>query len=134
LAVFLPRPDRAHEENERCGGAWNGEITEPLREFLTAMQSFFDGQAQLVDSRREHARRFMGSLDGTPGLPEDVQLENAKQWMNFHRYFDAIAHHKSVEEPEFRVSIAGFEVFISTRLKPRPTDDFATIDALLEED
>jgi hypothetical protein len=129
-----PPWDRAHEENQRCGGAWNGAITEPLREFLTAMQAFFDGQVQLVNSRREYARRFMGSLDGTSGLPEDVQRENAKHWMNFHRYFDAIAHHKSVDEPEFRERIAGFEAFISTRLKPRPTDDFATIDALLEED
>jgi hypothetical protein len=99
-----------------------------------AMQAFFDGQAQLVNSRREYAQRFMNSLDGTAGLPGDVQQENAKQWMQFHRYFDGVAHHKSVQELEFRDRIAGFEVFISTRLKPRPTEDFAAIDALLEED
>ena len=47
---------------------------------------------------------------------------------------DSVAHHKTVEEPAFRERIAGFEVFISTRLKPRPTEDFAAIDALVEED
>jgi hypothetical protein len=98
------------------------------------MQAFFDGQAQLVKSRSEYAQRFMNSLDGTAGLPGDVQQENAKQWMGYHRYFDSVAHHKTVQEPEFRDRIAGFEVFISTLLKPRPTEDFAAIDALLEED
>jgi hypothetical protein len=125
---------KACAAQERNGGAWNGEISAPLQEFLAAMQAFFDGQAQLVDSRREFAQRFMNSLHGTRGLPADVQQENAKRWMGYHRYFDGVAHHKAVPEPEFRERIAGFEVFISTRLKPRPTDDFAAIDALLEED
>jgi hypothetical protein len=43
---------RARQEQERAGGAWNG--SEPLREFLDAMQLFFDGQAQLVNSRRDY--------------------------------------------------------------------------------
>lgn len=129
-----PPWDRAHQENQRCGGAWNGEISEPLREFLIAMQAFFDVQDQILGSRRECAQQFLGSLDGAAGLPEDVQRENAKEWMNFHRYFDGVAHHKRVQEDEFRARIAGFEFFIANRLKPRPTDDFAIIDALLEED
>jgi len=125
---------KAHEEQERTGGTWNGEISEPLQEFLTAIQVFFEGQGHLVNSRRADAQRFMKSLHGTAGLPEDVQQEHAKQWMRFHRFFDSVAHHRSVAELDFREQIAGFEVFISTRLKPRPTDDFAAIDALLEED
>lgn len=125
---------KAREEQKHNGGAWNGGISAPLQEFLAAIESFFDGQAQLVNSRRESAQHFMNSLDGPAGLPADVQQENAKQWMDYKQYFTSVAHHKSVGETEFRGRIAGFEVFISTRLKPRPTDDFAAIDALLEED
>jgi len=52
------------------------------------MQAFFDGQAQLVNSRREYAQRFMNSLDGIAGLPGTCSRD-AKQWMGYHRYSTA---------------------------------------------
>lgn len=123
----------ARQEQEGAGGAWNGTISEPLREFLDAIQSFFDGQAQLVNSRRDYVNRFLNRIDGDANVPANIQEERAKQWMGFHRYFDSVAHHKTVQEEEFRARMARFEVFIADRLS-RPTDDFAAIDALLEED
>jgi hypothetical protein len=60
---------KLREENQRLGGAWNGEITDALREFLTAMQAFFDGQEAMVKRRRQAAQQFMGGLQGTAGLP-----------------------------------------------------------------
>ena len=129
-----PAWTRAQHENQCCGGAWGGEISDTLREFLAAMQGFFDGQEELTRSRREHAQRFLEGLDGIGGLPEDMQHKNVRKWMDLRSYFVAVAHHKTVKEADFRARIAEFEVFISTRLRPRPTDDFAAIDALLEED
>jgi hypothetical protein len=129
-----PSWETACTEQGHNRGAWEGQISVPLGAFLTAMQAFFDGQEQLTNSRREFAHQFMNSLDGTAGLPADVQQENAKQWIGYQRYFASVAHHKTVTETDFRARIAGFEVFIANRLKPRPTDDFAAIDALLEED
>jgi hypothetical protein len=129
-----PPWNNAHEENQRSGGAWQGDISEPLREFLAAMQSFFDGQDEFTKSRQAFAEQFLNTLDAGAGLPQDVQRANAKQWMSFQGYFLSVAHHGSVKEQEFLSRVAGFEAFIATRLKPRPTEDFATIDALLEED
>ena len=123
----------AQQENLQHGGIWDGAITDLLWEFLTASRTFFDGQAQLVNQRRDYARRFMETLDGTAGLPPDVQEQNAGAWMRFHRYFDSVAHHKTVTEQEFLARMAGFEVFIAARLRPRPTEDFDSIDLLIQE-
>lgn len=126
--------NEAHEENQRCGGAWQGEVSGPLRAFLAEMQSFFDGQDELTKRRHASAEQFLNTLDAGAGLPQDVQRVNAEQWMSFRSYFIGVSHHGTVTEPEFLSRVAGFEAFIATRLKPRPTEDFATIDALLEED
>jgi hypothetical protein len=134
VSGLRPPWDKAMEENQRCGGAWQGAIGDSLREFLAAMQSFFDGQEAFTHSRQAYAEEFLNTLDAGVGLPQDVQRYNAKQWMGFHGYFIGVAHHGSVKEPEFLARVARFETFIATRLKPRPTEDFATIDALLEED
>ena len=124
----------AREEDQRVGGAWNGEITEALRTFLTAMQAFFDGQAELANTRQAAAQQFIGGLHGAAGLPTDIHVQNAKLWMKYKGYFISVAHHKNANEDDFLERVAGFESFLADRLRPRPTDDFATIDALLEED
>ena len=129
-----PPWEKAHDEDQRCGGAWQGQISDPLRDFLAAMQTFFEGQEEFTRSRQTYAEEFLNTLDAGAGLPKDVQRANAKQWMAFQNYFMAVAHHNNVEEPQFLAQLAGFETFIATRLRPRPTEDFATIDALLEED
>lgn len=134
LRNLRPSWDLAYQENQRFGGSWNGEISEPLRDFLTGVGAFFEGQDQLVATRRQNDHRFFGSLDGTAGLPDDMQRENLTQWSKFRGYFISVAHHKGVQEQQFREQIAAFEFFLSNRLKPRPIDDFAIIDALLEED
>jgi hypothetical protein len=134
VSGLRPPWNSAQEENQRSGGGWQGEIGEPLREFLAAIQAFFDGQDEFTKSRQAYAEQFLNTLDAGGGLPEDVQRANAKQWMGFQGYFIGVAHHGTVKETEFIARLAGFEAFIATRLKPRPTEDFATIDALLEED
>jgi hypothetical protein len=116
-------------------GEWTGEISDPLRDFLVVMQEFFAGQDQLVITRREYTVQFLRDLEVIPaGLPDDVQIENAKQWMKFHRYFDGVAHHGSADEDAFREQLSRLESFLSARLIPRPTGDFAAIDTLVEEE
>ncbi len=130
-----PPWDQARSEDQRNGGTWNGEIRVSLRAFLETMQTFFDCQDELVMTRRETTVRFLRGLEVAPaGLPDDVREENAKQWMRFHRYFDGVAHHGTVEERGFREQVGRWEAFLSSRLILRPTDDFGTIDALVQEE
>ena len=119
----------------RGGGAWDGAIGGELRAFLVVMQEFFDGQARLVRTRRAYAVEFLRGLDVAPtGLPDDVQEQNAKHWVDFHRYFDRVAHHGSAEETVFREQVSRLEAFLSERLILRPTEDFARIEALAQEE
>jgi hypothetical protein len=64
-----------------------------------------------------------------------VQRQNAQEWMRLRAYFNDVSHHRFVaEEQAFQERVTQLEAFLSSRLVPRPTDDFAAIDALLEED
>ena len=129
------RPPWERACQERRGDTWNGDVNDALREFLVVMQAFFEGQAVLVRTRREYAVEFLRRLDVAPtGLPDDVQKENAKLWVEFHRYFDRIAHHGSVKEEVFRKQVSSLEAFLSARIMPRPTIDFARIETLVEEE
>jgi len=128
-----PPWQRACEHYRDAG--WDGPIAEPLRAFLVVMQEFFDGQEQLVRTRRDFAFEFLKSLEVVPaGLPEDVQRENANHWVGFHRYFDGVAHHGTVDEGTFRDQVSRLESFLSARLLPRPTEDFTKIDLLVQEE
>ncbi len=70
--------DHACQAHHGRATTWNGAIGDPLREFLVVMEEFFDGQEQLVITRRDYAVQFLRGLDVVPaGLPEDVQRENA---------------------------------------------------------
>jgi len=130
-----PPWDRACKANQGPAETWNGAIGDSLREFLVIMETFFDGQEQLVVARRDNAMQFLRGLEVMPaGLPEDVQIENAKQWMKFHRYFDGVAHHGSVDENSFREQVSRLESFLSCRLVPQPTADFARIETLVAEE
>jgi len=121
---------------EHYGDArWDGSIAEPLRAFLVVMEEFFDGQEQLTRTRRDFAFEFLKTLEVVPaGLPEDVQRENARHWVAFHRYFDGVAHHGTVDEAGFRDQVSRLESFLSARLMPRPTQDFTRIDLLVQEE
>ena len=129
------RPPWERACQARRGDTWEGEISAGLREFLVVVQEFFDGQQHLVRTRREYAVDFLRRLEVAPvGLPDDVQQQNAKQWVDLHRYFDRVAHHGSVEEKAFREQLSRLEAFLAARLILRPTKDFARIEALVQEE
>jgi hypothetical protein len=115
-------------------GDWNC-ASPSLQAFLAASQAFFDGQERLITGRRQQAMEFLNGLDLIPaGLPQDVQKKNAEEWMSLKGYFTGVSHHGSTDEDTFRSKVGRLEGFLSARLVPRPTDDFAAIDELLEED
>jgi len=129
------RPPWEHACQARQDDTWNGAIGGELQAFLVVMQEFFEGQDHLVRTRRQYVVEFLRRLDVAPaGLPNDVQEENAKQWVAFHRYFDRVAHHGAAEETTFRDQVSRLETFLSARLIVRPTADFARIEALAEEE
>lgn len=123
------------EDEEHGGEAWTSGINETLRTFLRTVKMFFEGQDKIAGGRKEQAARFLDRLDVSPlALPKDVQLRNAKEWMKLRKYFNDVAHHRFADDDKaFLKQVTQLEAFLSARLVPRPTVDFAAIDALLEE-
>jgi hypothetical protein len=115
---------------------WGGSITDAIRGFLEAFQTFFATFESHAAGRRAETSRYLTSLDpATIGLPADIQKRNAKAWMDLRKFFNDVSHHLfPVDDPAFRASVSEFEAFLVARMNPRPTADFAAIDALLNED
>ena len=123
------------EERRRGGEQWGDGVGKALRAFLDAVAELFRGREGIGAGRRDQAVRFLNRLD-VPAipLPADVQRQNAQDWMRLRAYFNDFSHHRFVEEERvFQERVMQLESFLSARLVPRPTDDFAAIDALLEE-
>jgi hypothetical protein len=123
------------QEHERCGELWGNGIGDALRMFLESMADFFQVRENITTGRRDQATQFLNLLDVAPiPLPEDVQRTNAEKWMRLRKYFNEVAHHRfAPAEQQFQEQVLALEVFLAPRLAPRPTDDFAAIDALLAE-
>lgn len=124
------------EDAVHGGEPWCRGVGEFLRAFLVAATEFFIRREAVAGGRRQEAVKFLDRLDvGTVALPEDVQQKNAAHWLKLRRYFTDVSHHRfPAEDGEFRERVTQLEVFLHSRLIPRPTADFAAIDALLQED
>lgn len=135
--ALRPRWDEAAaEDGARGAEPWSNEIGGALRAFLIAVAEFFKGRDAIIVGRREQAVEFLNRLDVAPvRLPDDVQRQNAREWMRLRGYFNDISHHRFVpEETAFQERVTQLEAFLSARMVPRPTADFAAIDALLQEE
>jgi hypothetical protein len=124
------------EERARDGELWSNGIGGALRAFLTAVTEFFAGRDAIVAGRRQQAVEFLNRLDvAGVGLPADVQRKNGQEWMRLRGYFNDVSHHRfAVDDTAFEARVTQMETFLSVRLVPRPTADFAAIDALLQEE
>jgi len=84
----------------------------------------------------QQAVEFLNRLDvAAVHLPSDLQRKNAQEWMKLRGYFNDVSHHRfPAAESEFAERVTQLEAFLYARLIPRPTADFAIIDALLQEE
>jgi hypothetical protein len=131
-----PWENAVREEADRGGDQWGNGIGEMLRSFLNDLGEFFRGRDGIVAGRREQTVQFLNQLDPAAiPLPEDVQRRNAQEWMRLRQYFNGVSHHQfAPADQDFQERVRSLESFLSARLLLRPTDDFATIDALLAEE
>ncbi len=135
-ALREPWDTAVAEDEGRGGERWSNGIGEALRAFLTAMTEFFAGRDSIVAGRRQQAMVFLKRLDvAAVRLPQDVQRKSAQEWMRLRGYFNDVSHHRfGPEERAFQERVTELERFLFARLVPRPTEDFAAIDALLQEE
>jgi hypothetical protein len=131
---LVPFWEKARAE-KTAAQTWAGTITDLLRSFLEAAETFFATLDSHAGSRRTATARYLNTLDPSPApLPPDVQTRNAKTWMDLRKFFNDVSHHKfPVDDAYFRERVAEFEAFLVARLNPKPTSDFTAIDALLRE-
>jgi hypothetical protein len=128
--------DAVAEDGVSGGECWGNGLGAALRAFLGAVSEFFKGRDAIPAGRRQQAMDFLNRLDvaGVP-LPEDLQRKNAQEWMRLRGYFNDVSHHRfPATDAEFRERVSQLEAFLYARLIPKPTADFAAIDALLQED
>lgn len=132
-----PSWDTAVAEDAAHGGEpWCHGVGDALHTFLLAVTGFFRARDAVAGGRRKQMIAFLNRLDvAAVPLPEDVQKKNAKQWMYLREYFNNVSHHRfAATDAEFQARVAQLEAFLCARLIPRPTADFAAIDALLQEE
>lgn len=116
-------------------GQWAGEIDDPLRKLLDALQNFFEWCKEHRRRRRNVAASLFRSADlsGIP-LPETVEKKRVDRWLAKRDYFVGVAHQSSTTEAEFQSALDGLEQVLLDLLYPRPSEDFSAIDALLAEE
>jgi hypothetical protein len=135
--LWIPWQAAVAEDASRGAPApWSNGIGDALRAFLVAVSEFFGGRESIVTERRQQAMVFLNRLDvAGVRLPEDLQRRNAEEWMRLRGYFNDVSHHRfAPEERAFQERVLQLENFLFARLIPRPTEDFAAIDALLQEE
>jgi hypothetical protein len=66
-------------------------------------------------------------------LPPFIEDQRAREWKARHEFFDRVAHHGDCSEEEFDASADVVERLMLDYLRPRTFDDFAAIDAIIEE-
>jgi hypothetical protein len=111
------------------------EISPRLKAFLGRLREFFERFEQNKQKRREQAIATFRKLDPSPRrLPALIENHRVSMWVAYRDFFIAVAHHgKTCSCDEFIEWLSSFESFLVDCLSPRTFDDFAVIDALIEE-
>lgn len=124
----------ARESASFCDGNWDGEIDAPLRGLVRAVEDLVGWRQTQRKTRREAVRETFRELDPSGrAVPEPLGEFSVNEWMEVHRYFSGVAHHKATDETAFREAVAGFERLLMMQLRPRPFADFDEIDRIVTE-
>jgi hypothetical protein len=114
---------------------WNGPIDVHLKAFLDSLGKFFEWFSNHYPRRREETHSALTRLDASHRqLPPPLAELNVDTWEEIDDYFQSVAHHRRpADEAEFRQWLEAMERFLLERMVPRTFEDFAEIDAMLEE-
>jgi hypothetical protein len=116
-------------------GVWRGEIDEPARSALVAVEQVI---AWNVESRRTRRDVFLDAarkLDGSDRrLPEVAETAMWREWDRLKSYFNGVSKHsKKTTEEEFTVRVADLERFILQLVRRDVYAEQKEIAALVEE-
>ncbi|HET6781734.1 MAG TPA: hypothetical protein VFH67_06535, partial [bacterium] len=83
-------------------GAWEGTIDEPLRAFILSVEELTAWRTNARERRRQVTRETLTVLPGAERvLPDPLIDAVVDDWMQAHRYFTGVSHHKPTGEQEF---------------------------------
>ena len=116
-------------------GEWAGAIDAPLERLLRALHRFFQWWRDSRPKRREVAIQLFRTMDpvGIP-LPEPIEKQRAKRWLELHDYFVGVAHRSSTTEGDFQSNLQDLEQILMDNLYRQPSEDLAAIDQILAEE
>jgi hypothetical protein len=156
LPEYLSVSVKAHRENlkdkvQGLADAWSAIPMDPaspgptvcdvkidrcLTIFLGKAADFFKWFSEHHPRRRKEVHGVLERLDGSGrSLPAPLAELNVDAWEETKKFFIAVLHHRKVPtEDEFSRWLDALERFLLDRLLPRTFEDFAEIDALLQED
>jgi hypothetical protein len=110
------------------------EISGQLRRFLVKAREFFDWFDHDHPTRLQRVVAILRRLEPSgQSLPALIEDQRAGEWKARHEFFDRVAHHGDCSEEEFEASADVVERLLLDHLGPRTFDDFATMDAIIEE-
>jgi Schlafen, AlbA_2 len=110
------------------------EITGHLRRFLVKAREFFDWFDRDHPTRLQRVVAILRRLDPSgQSLPAFIEDQRAREWKARHEFFDRVAHHGDCSNEEFEASADAVERLLLDYLRPRTFDEFATMDAIIEE-
>lgn len=110
------------------------EITGHLRRFLVKTREFFDWFDRDHPTRLQRVVAILRRLDPSgQSLPAFIEDQRAREWKARHEFFDRVAHHGDCSNEEFEASADAVERLLLDYLRPRTFDEFATMDAIIEE-
>jgi hypothetical protein len=110
------------------------EINGQLRRFLVKAREFFDWFDHDHPTRLQRVVAILRRLDPSgQSLPAFIEDQRAREWKARHEFFDRVAHHGDCSTEEFEASADAVERLLLDYLRPRTFDEFATMDAIIEE-
>jgi hypothetical protein len=67
-------------------------------------------------------------------LPEPIEKQRAKRWLELHDYFVGVTHRSSTTEADFQSNLQDLEQILMDNLYRQPSEDLAAIDQILAEE
>ncbi|MEV4704647.1 hypothetical protein [Actinoplanes sp. NPDC049316] len=124
-------------DRSKCNsdGQWTGEIDQPLRQALIALDEFFSWKAENRPKRRDELAATLRRMDASGrDVPGPLAAIAASEWDITRDYFISVCHYrKDPEEAEFYAYLDSLERFMLDRLRPRTFADFDVVDQIIEE-
>lgn len=113
---------------------WECEIDESLSRFLNEMNEFFSWYKNRVTGKKASSQVSRKLQHTEAFYPESLHKERQERWSDAYSFFNGILHqHKVVGHVDFGKRLQDTELFFLDLFRPKPTEDFDSIDEVVRE-